>query len=205
MSMQPQPESTSPEPGDRAPRQRDPIGIGRRLMESLGRDDIGGLAAEIAYRFLFAVFPFGLFVAALSAFVAPMLGIDDPARKVISGLGDNLPTSIASRIQPELQHLMSTARPDLVSIGALGALLAAIGGTNALVKGMHRAYDVPEARPLVLRYAISLLLTLVASIGVLASFVTIVGGTTITGWIARTTGLGEQAPTVLEVLRWPLV
>jgi membrane protein len=203
--MQPQPANTSPEPGDRTASQRDPMGIGRRLLDSFRRDDLGGLAAEIAYRFLFAVFPFGLFVAALSAFVAPILGLGNPAGKVISGLGDNLPTSIASSMQPELEHLMSTARPDLVSVGALGALLAAIGGTNALVKAMHRAYDVPEGRPLVLRYAISVLLTLVASIGVLASFVTIVGGTTITGWIARTTGLGDDAPVVLDILRWPLV
>ena len=35
--------------------------VGRRLARGVMNDDVSGLAAEIAYRFLFAVFPFGLF------------------------------------------------------------------------------------------------------------------------------------------------
>src|SRR3954453_464352 len=138
MSMQPQPESTSPEPGDRAPRQRDPIGIGRRLIESLGRDDVSGLAAEIAYRFLFAVFPFGLFVAALGSFAAGWLHVENPAQMIVSGLGDNLPPSIAEGLRPELERLLGSHQAGLITFGALTALWAATGGTNALVKGIHR-------------------------------------------------------------------
>jgi len=48
--------------------------------------------------------------------------------------------------------LLTTARTDLVLIGAIAALWAATGGTNALTKGIHRAYEVEEQRPFVLRY-----------------------------------------------------
>ena len=48
----------------------EPIGVRRRLVDGVRQHDVSGLSAEIAYRFLFAVFPFGLFVAALGAFVA---------------------------------------------------------------------------------------------------------------------------------------
>ena len=50
--------------------------IGKRLLAEVQRDDVAGMSAELAYRFLFAVFPFGIFVAALTAFVAQWAGID---------------------------------------------------------------------------------------------------------------------------------
>src|SRR4051794_26308007 len=59
------------------------IGVGRRLIDGVREHDVSGLSAEIAYRFLFAVFPFGLFVAALGAFVAGLLRVDNPAQLVL--------------------------------------------------------------------------------------------------------------------------
>src|SRR2546423_14684690 len=67
------------------------IGVGRRFIRSFQDDDIAGLSAELAYRFLFAVFPFGLFVAALGAFVAQLFPFDNPAGQIVAALGDNLP------------------------------------------------------------------------------------------------------------------
>ena len=179
--------------------------IRERIIRGVKEDDLSGLAAEIAYRFLFAVFPFGLFAAALGSFAATYLRVDNPADDIIRGLGDNLPPSIADAIRPELQHLLSSARPDLVSIGAIAALWAATGGTNALVKGMHRAYDAEEIRPFLLRYVVAIGLTLFGAIGVIVSFVTIVGGAMLTEQIAGRLGLGAMSSTILWVLRWPAV
>lgn len=177
--------------------------IRARLIHGIKEDDLSGLSAEIAYRFLFAVFPFGLFAAALGSFIATYFQIDNPADEVIRGLGDNLPESIADSLRPELERLLTSARPGLLSVGALAALWAATGGTNALVKGMHRAYDVAEVRPFLMRYAVAVGLTLLGAIGVVASFVTIVGGAMVTEEIARRMGLGPQSGAILGVLRWP--
>ena len=78
------------------------IRIGKRLLAEVQRDDVAGMSAELAYRFLFAVFPFGIFVAALTAFVAQWAGIDDPTQKIVSGLSDNLPPDIANAIAPQI-------------------------------------------------------------------------------------------------------
>jgi membrane protein len=181
------------------------LGIGQRLRTKVKQDDVAGLSAEMAYRFLFAVFPFGLFVAALGAFVANALHMANPAQQIVAALGDNLPSSVAQGLQPELERLISSPRADLLSIGAIAALWAATSGTNALVKGIHRAYGVPEARPLVLRYAVAIGLTLLGAVGVIVSFVTIVGGALLTQQLAAQLGLGDQAFQVLQLLRWPAV
>jgi hypothetical protein len=70
-------------------RPQEQMGLKRRLIESVQEDDVLGLSAEIAFRFLFAVFPFGLFVAALGAVIAGYLQIDNPAEQIVDGLGDN--------------------------------------------------------------------------------------------------------------------
>src|SRR5262249_8294435 len=90
-----------------APAAEQARGIGRRLLRGIRSDDVSGLAAEIAYRFLFAVFPFGLFVAALSSFVAGAIHVQDPAQQIVGGLGDNLPPSIAQGLKPELERLLN--------------------------------------------------------------------------------------------------
>lgn len=182
-----------------------PRGIVNRLKERLKGDDVAGLAAELAYRFLFAVFPFGLFVAALGAFIASALQIDNPAQQMTAALDDNLPGPIAQALQPELERLVSSPRADLLSLGAIAALWAATSGTNALVKGIHRAYGVAETRPLVLRYAVAIGLTLLGAVGVIASFVTLVGGALVTQELAATVGVGDQAYQLLQLLRWPMV
>jgi membrane protein len=179
--------------------------VARRLMEGIKGDDVSGLAAEIAYRFLFAVFPFGLFVAALGSFAAGWLHVENPAQMIVSGLGDNLPPSIAEGLRPELERLLGSHQAGLITFGALTALWAATGGTNALVKGIHRAYDVPEQRPFLMRYAVAIGLTIIAAAGAILSFVTIVGGAVVTQQAAERIGLGDQAFFLIQLLRWPAV
>ena len=182
-----------------------PQGTIGRFVGGLREHDVSGLSAEMAYRFLFAVFPFSLFVAALGATVAGWLRIDDPAGQIVAALGDNLPAELATAIRAELERLLTTARTDLVLIGAVAALWAATGGTNALTKGIHRAYEVEEQRPFVLRYAIAVGLTILGAIGMIAAFVTIIGGAMVTEELASTFGLQQQAWVVLQWLRLPAV
>ena len=188
-----------------APAREEVKDIVGRLMAGIKADDVSGLAAEIAYRFLFAVFPFGLFVAALGSFAAGWFHVQNPAQMIVNGLGDNLPPSIAEGLRPELERLLGDHQPGLITFGALTALWAATGGTNALVKGIHRAYDVPEQRPFVMRYAVAIGLTIIAAAGAILSFVTIVGGAVVTQQAAQKIGLGDQAFFLIQLLRWPAV
>ena len=183
----------------------DVTGFGKEFVDQFREDDASGMGAELAYRWLFAVFPFGLFLAALGAFVAAWLGIDNPAQQIIDGLGDNLPAGLASSVQPELERVIGEQRPGLASVGALAALWAATSGTMTVIKSMNRAYGVEETRPALKKYAIGIGLTVAGAAGLLVSFVTIVGGALLTEEIASQLGLGATAWTVINLARWPLV
>ena len=182
-----------------------PVYLGLDLWRRGQAHDLSGLSAELAYRFLFAIFPFGLFLAALAAFVAVALGLGDPTARIVSGLGDNLPPELAGTVQQELQRVIGQERLSLVSLGALLALWAATSGTMTLIKAMNRAYGVRETRPFVRRYALGLVLTVAGAFAVLVAFVTIVGGALLTEKVVSGLGLGDQAWAAVSILRWPLV
>src|SRR3954449_3552608 len=170
----------------------DLLRIGKRFISDVQRDDVAGMSAELAYRFLFAVFPFGIFVAALSAFLAHAVGMQDPTTQIMGAVSDNLPPDVANAVKPQLEAVIGTVRPSLLTFGAILALWAATGGTNALIKAMNRAFEVPEHRSLVPRYALAIGLTLLATIGILVAFVTIVGASLLTGQVIQQLGLDQN-------------
>jgi len=181
------------------------VRIGKRFIGDIGRDDVAGMSAELAYRFLFAIFPFGIFVAALSAFVAGAVGIQDPTGQLMRGISDNLPADVANSIRPQLEQVIGTVRPSLLTFGAILALWAATGGTNALIKAMNRAFEVEDHRPLVPRYALAIGLTLMASVGILVAFVTIVGASLLTSQVVQTLRLDQTVVDAVALARWPFV
>ena len=181
------------------------IRVGKRFLADVQRDDIAGLAAELAYRFLFAIFPFGIFVAALTAFVATAVGMTDPTGQILGAIGDNLPPDVAKAVKPQLEAVIGTARPGLLTVGALAALWAATGGTNALIKAMNRAYEVEETRPLIPRYALAIGLTLLASLGLIVAFVSIVGASLLTSEVVQQLRLDPALVGLITLLRWPVV
>jgi len=180
-------------------------GFVQRLVAQIIDDDVPNLAAALAYRFLFAFFPFAIFLAALAAFAAPALGLGDPTPTILGGLSDNLPPDIAKQLRPQLEAVLGTTRPGLLSIGAVTALWAAAGGIGSVISAMNKAYDVKETRGFFRRTGLALGITLLGTVGILLAFVTIVGGSVITAEMASRLGLGDTTWSAIALLRFPLV
>ena len=175
--------------------------VGRYAKQILD-DDVPGLAAELAYRFMFATFPFAIFVVALSGFMASWLGMANPGDRIIGAIGNSLPPDLIGPVTTQLDDLLAHTEPQLLSVGALVTLYAAVGGINTLMKAMNRAYGVPETRPLPRRMALAALLTVLGGVAVVVSFVAVVGGTLASEGLVDEIGLSGVWP-ALSLLRWP--
>jgi len=180
------------------------IALIQTYVRQLQRHDMTGLAAELAFRFMFATFPFVLFLAALGGFIAGWLGVVDPTARIISALGSSLPSDLADPVKTQLEDILSHTEPALLSVGALVTLYSAAGGINALMKAMNRAFGVRETRPLPGRIALAIALTVLGGIGVVVGVVAVVGGTLVTTQLADRAGFGGAAWTALSILRWPV-
>src|SRR5687767_7166808 len=110
--------------------------VARELWREMSADDIGTYAASLSYRFLLAIFPFFIFLAAVGATAAPVLGIEDPSTEVIDRVGDALPADARSTLQTQLTEVLDKQQPGLLSLGILGAVWAAASGMQGTMKAM---------------------------------------------------------------------
>jgi membrane protein len=172
----------------------------RAVVNQTVRDDVPGLAAELAFRFFLALFPFAIFLAALGAFVASLLAIPDPSQRAVQLLGDLLPAEAATLVQRQLQLVIDRQNPGLLSIGALAALFFATGGTNAIIKAMNRAYGVGERRPIWRRYVLAITLTIFAGASIMAAFLLLVPLRMVVPQILADLGLGAVATAAVNVI-----
>jgi membrane protein len=185
-----------------------PVGRGKRVVVGLVReirdDDVLGLSGELAYRWLLAIFPLVIMIAAMAGFVAGSLGVDDPTDDLIDAAGSALPPEAAATIRPQLERILDNQDGALFSLGLLLTVYAASSGMKALIKGLNRAYDVEETRPFWRQILIALALTVLLGTAAVVSFIVMVTGQVAATEVASAIGLAEAAAWLVEVAPFPL-
>ncbi len=176
----------------------------RELLHEIQDDDVPGLAAELAYRFLFALFPFFIFLAALGGFAASWLHVQNPTQEVMSRVATSIPPSAAGFLRSQLESVLGSAHPGLLSFGAIAALWASSSGVKSTIKAMNRAYDVDEGRPFVRKQALGIGLTLLAGAAFVAGFALLVVGQFAGDHLARSLGLGGAWGLAVAYARFPV-
>lgn len=176
-----------------------------RLLRVLGRelaaDDVFGMAAEMAYRFLFAVFPLLLLLAAALGFAGDALGVDDLFGQLLRQVEPFLPADVTGVIDRYVAHLLGSRSPGFLTLGLLGTLWGAAGGVGTLIKGLNRAYDVAHPRPFWKRQFLALIVTETVPPTALGLLLLALLGQGALVWL----GLSEPAASLLAVARWPLL
>jgi membrane protein len=184
---------------------RGPLFLAKRLFKEAGEDDLSGLAAELAYRFFLALFPFFIFLTAAGGFVADYANVKNPADEVMDWLGDALPEDASSVLRSQLEGVTESRSGALLSFGILAAIWAASAGIGSVIKGMNRVYEVKEQRPMLTRYGLSVGLTLLGGVSIIGAFVLLVGGQVAGMALAEEIGLEGAAATLFTLARWPIV
>src|SRR5438093_2717442 len=140
------------------------------LAKRISADDIPGLAAEMAYRFLFALFPFLIFVAALVGFIGARVGSDTLFASVMQMAGALFPAEIQALLSDWVAGVLRTQSTSLLTLGAAGAFYGAAGGVGTLIKGLNRAHEVTETRAFWKTQALALLTTAALAILMVGGF-----------------------------------
>lgn len=133
---------------------------GRTILDRTRRDDLSGLAAELAFRLLLALFPFLIVVGSLAAYVASWIGVSDPSGELVDAVASTLPDDSRAVFEREVRSVLETTRPELLSLGLVAGLWAASRVVAALAKAMNRVYEVEEARPFLQRQLLAVGVTL---------------------------------------------
>ena len=182
-----------------------PENLVQRVWRQCIRDDVLGLAAELAYRFFLAIFPFFMFLAALGKPIAAWLGWPDPAEQVSELLGQVMPPEAASIFRTEIGRVIELTSPGLLPLSLAGGLWVATGGTAAVMKAANRAFSVEETRPWWWRYVTAFGLTIFAGIAVVGGFVLLMAGSVFGEQVTSAVSLQPAYRLVIELISWPIV
>lgn len=177
-----------------------PIELIKRTVKEVVDDDCAGIAAQLAYYFVLALFPALLFVVALASYL-PFPVINN----MIASLEPIAPAEVLSIIRQQLESISSAPQTSLLTIGILGALWSSSGAMTSIVSALNQAYDIPETRPWWKVRLVSIGLTLSLVVFVLLSFTLIVSGPNAGHWLAAKFGLGEFFDLAWVYLRWPAI
>ena len=126
----------------------------------LWSDDAFGMAGNVAFRALLAIFPFLIFTSSLTAFVGDRSMADDLIHFLIA----IVPPALIEPIVSEVEKVMTVPRGDLLSLGILLTVWFAVGGVDGVRIGLNRAYGLRETRSVFTIYAVQVAMVLLASL-----------------------------------------
>ena len=113
-------------------------------FEALGRDDGWAIASHIALSTLMSLFPFLIFVTALTGF---LFGTEELADQVADLLLEAWPKEVAGPIASQVARVLTTAHGGPLTFGVVLALYFSSSGIESLRIGLNRAYGEIEMRP----------------------------------------------------------
>lgn len=165
------------------------------LMFKFLRDSTTGIAAQLAYYFMLALFPMLIFLLTL----VPLFNIETAT--VLEFIEDYAPEEIAGLLSGIITDVMEGAGGGILSIGILLTLWSASNGMNALMNAFNVAYNVEDNRNIVLVRTYSVIFTLILTLSIALTFTLIVFGGQIGNLMFGVIGLDSEFTTVWNLIR----
>lgn len=138
---------------------RVPLAVLREATLRLWSDDAFGLAGNVAFRAVLAIFPFLIFTSSLTAFIGDRM----MAEALIDFLVAIVPPALVGPIVQEVDEVMTTPRGGILSLGILLTIWFAVGGVDGVRVGLNRAYGIRETRSTAVLYSVQVAMVILAS------------------------------------------
>ncbi|HAB9378023.1 TPA_asm: YihY family inner membrane protein [Listeria monocytogenes] len=172
------------------------VQVGQAVSARVGRNDVSGNAAQLAYYMLFSIFPMLLIATTLLAY----LHIDKDS--VFNMIKEFAPDQIMDFLEENLNNLLTQKNGGLLSIGIIATLWSASNGMNAVMKSLNKAYGVTNKRNYVVQRLLSMFFTLAMLATVGATLLLLVFGQQIGMFLINHLNFSEDFLSFWNNLRW---
>ena len=169
-------------------------------IQRLWADEAMSLSGNIAFRTLFSAFPFLIFLTALAA----LFGDEELADGLIDFLFSVGPAEVIAPLASEVQLILTTPRTDLVSIGFLITIWAAMAGVDSVRIGLNRAYNVRDRRSTWKLYGLNVLFVIGTAVVLLALSLLIVAGPIIIAFVQQHAPNLDELMAIFSRVRYPV-
>ena len=137
-----------------------PIGLARRVWKETSQDNIFTNAAAMAYAWMFAVFPFLIFVLTLLPYLPERMRHGTHAFIERFLYQSGMTWQVVHVVLDNVDNVMQHSHGGLLSFGLLLTLYAASGGMNMTMSALDEAFEVKKPRSWIKKrlWAIALML-----------------------------------------------
>jgi membrane protein len=175
--------------------------LAHNVFNQIIENDVFGHAAELAFYFLFALFPLILIMMTLfGLFASQRIELQD---RFLSYFADVLPSAAFQLLRTVASELATHASGGKLAFGIVSALWGVSGAISTLIKSLNLAHHVNEARSWFKVRAIALGLSALISILLLAALFMVLAGRNFVDWIGRGLRLHPMVLLVWKVIQWP--
>ncbi len=158
-----------------------PVQFVKDLVKRINDDDLTTQAAAVAYAWLFAVFPFLLFLLTLLYYIPERNKVDAPS-KIRAAVHTVLAPQAADILVENLDQVFKP-HGGLLSISLLVTLYVASGGMRTTMWSLDTAYDAKRRRPFWIQWPLAVLLTVIVTVAVVGIMLLLPVGSAVSGWL----------------------
>jgi membrane protein len=176
---------------------RDWTAVFKRAFKAFLADDAMGLSAQVAFSSLLAFFPAVVFLVGL----LDLVGAYGTLKEFLAPVA---PGDVLKTIDTLQRDTSKSTSVVAFVVGAAGAIWAASGAMNAVIKAVNRAYDRVETRAFWTTRLIGIVLVVLMGLVLAGLLLLIVFGGPLGTAIADKAGLGGAFELLWSILRWPI-
>jgi membrane protein len=170
-----------------------------RSARSFARHDMTVYATALAYRGLFALFPFAIFLVAVVSFLRVDAVLGWLAEQGPPGIRGNVPQPVASL----LEQAFGQDHGWLFLVGIALAFWSVSISALFLTKALNAVFEVQETRPPWKRIASSLTFAPSLALAAVTAVTLMLVTSRAAAWLAGWVGLDEAFVQLWTLLRWP--
>jgi len=175
--------------------------IAKRVVTETWDDDVFGRAAQLAYFWLFSLFPVLLIIFVILGFIAQGATLEE---QLLHLLQRAIPPSSFGIVRETMSQITTHATAEKLSIGICTTLWAASSGMSAVIAALNKAYEVRDARPWWKARLIAAALTIALSVLTVIALAILLSGSKVGAVIGQKFG-GSAWTTLWTVVQWPII
>jgi membrane protein len=176
----------------------------QRVWHQMVEDSLLALAAALAYAWLFAIFPFLIFLLGLLPYL-PQSAKNEAAVEIPAWLDSVLSEQAAVTIWSNLSDVLDKPRTSLLGVGLVLMLWGASGGMNMTITALDRCYELKRGRAFYWQRPLAMLMTIIVAVLVILILVLLPIGTIAMHWIEARGYTYISRPLLVSssILRYP--
>jgi len=175
--------------------------LAKKVWGEVTEDDVFTWGSALAYAWIFAIFPFLIFLLTLAPYLPGNVkqqatdGVKNVATRSIGG-------DTGAQVEKSITDVMNHQKGGLLSIGLILALWGASGGMTMTMSALDKAYYVHCSRSFIKQRAIAIGLTVGVAVLILLVLLLLPIGTGVIAYLTKHGHLGVVGKVAINLVRY---